>query len=300
LVFIAVPIALITNATRVLLTGIATYRFGAGVIDSWWHDAFGWLTFFAALALLLVANLFIGKLFFKTGPNGKGETSLPALDGLGPRGVEAVKVAALFAALVLGGALINWFQVRTETPVPRRPLDEFPVKFGEAFRPAPDRRFSPATEEVLGATDYIMRDYIAPPRRFNLYVGYYASQRTGATYHSPQHCLPGSGWEISNGAAVEFFSPSGKRIFANRYVVQNGKKRHIMIYWYQGRGRTNGSEYWDKLYTIADSVTKGRSDGAMARVLTPVYAGETDDTAFVAATEFSGIIADSLNEYVPD
>ena len=299
LVILAVPIALVTNATRVLATGLATYLYGEGVTDSWWHDAFGWVTFLVGLVVLFVANSVLRT--FLINPSVAGSEEIDALNCAGrSRTASYTPALILFISLLLSGALINWFQIRAETPIDRRPLAEFPVKLGEGIRPSPDRRFSPATEEVLKATDYVMRDYIEEGRRFNLYIGYYASQRTGATYHSPQNCLPGSGWEMSDGSAVEIVSPAGRRILANRYVVQNGTKRHMMIYWYQGRGRTNASEYSDKLYTIVDSVTLGRSDGSMVRVMTRVYEGENDDMAFNAATKLAGKVADVLPEFIPE
>ena len=65
--------------------------------------------------------------------------------------------------------------------------------------------------ELLKLTDYVMRVYVPTSSEkpqagaFEgqtrqaaapvwLYVGYYGSQRTGATYHSPKNCLPGGGW----------------------------------------------------------------------------------------------------------
>jgi EpsI family protein len=293
----AVPIALITNAARVLITGVATYFYGATVLDSWWHDAFGWLTFLFAFVLLLLANsvarnYVANRHVYPLSDQASSENRLVR--------TSYRHVIVLLAILLTGGILINWLQVRTETAVERSPLEGFPVRLGEAFRPSGDKRFSPATEDVLRASDYVMRDYIDPPRRFNLYIGYYTSQRTGATYHSPQNCLPGSGWVMSDGINVEIMSPGGRRILANRYVVQNSKSRHIMIYWYQGRGRTTASEYWDKLYTVVDSVTRGRSDGSIVRIMTPVYAGENDEIAFNAAKVLSGDVADSLSAFVPD
>ena len=299
LVALSVPIALVTNAARVLITGLATYRYGAGVTESWWHEAFGWLTFLAGLVLLFVANVGLMRLFANSRPTDSVERSASTSTDRLIRASPA-QVGVLFVLLLAGGTLINWFQLRTEAPIDRRPLDEFPIILGEAFRPAADKRFSPATEEVLKATDYVMRDYFARSRRFNLYIGYYASQRTGATYHSPQNCLPGSGWEMSNGSAVEILSPEGRVVKASRYVVTNGNRRSIMIYWYQGRGRTNSSEYWDKFHTIVDSISKGRSDGAMVRVMTPVSVGESDDEAFEVVKNFAGTVADSLSEYVPE
>lgn len=297
LMVLAVPIALITNAARIFFTGFATYLYGSEVLESWWHDAFGWLTFLIAFVILLLANSIARKLVAN-----RHVYSLSDQAGRWNHLARTsyARVIVLLAILLTGGVLINWLQIRTETAVERLPLEEFPVRLGEAFRPSSDKRFSPATEEVLRASDYVFRDYIDPPRRFNLYIGYYTSQRSGATYHSPQNCLPGSGWIMSEGMNVEIMSPEGRRILANRYIVQNSKSRHIMIYWYQGRGRTTASEYWDKLYTVVDSVTRGRSDGSIVRIMTPVYANEDDEIAFNAAKVLSGNVADSLSAFVPD
>lgn len=298
LVLLTVPIALISNAARVLLTGLATYQFGAGVADSWWHDAFGWLTFLIAVLLLLALNVFLAK-FLRNAPPAP-EFQVSKIFNADVKSAPRIQGVVLFLFLLGGGALINWFQMRTEVPIERKALSELPVKLGDAYRPYEDSRFSPATEEVLGATDYIMRDYVLPPRRFNLYVGYYGSKRTGATYHSPQHCLPGSGWEMSDGERIEFSTAAGRQIVANRYIVRNGRTRSVMIYWYQSGGRANASEFWDKVHTIATSISKGRSDGAMIRIMTPIYEMESVADAFEATESFSKTVADSLSEYVPD
>jgi EpsI family protein len=99
-----------------------------------------------------------------------------------------------------------------------------------------------------------------------LYVGYYRSQRTGATYHSPQHCLPGAGWQITELRRVALPGPGGSNVTVNEVIVQKGLSRQLMLYWYQDRGRVVASEYWAKAYMVWDSLTKNRSDGALVRV----------------------------------
>ena len=163
-----------------------------------------------------------------------------------------------------------------------------------------DTRFNAETERILGATDYVLRNYIEPPRKFNLYIGYYETQRTGMTYHSPQNCLPGSGWEMTDGEDIEINTLKGATFNANRYVVQRGDDRQIMIYWYQGRGRVNTSEYSEKIYTVLDSITTGRSDGSMVRVLTPVYTDETDSQAVESAKNFAAAVYDVIPPFVPN
>jgi hypothetical protein len=71
-----------------------------------------------------------------------------------------------------------------------------------------------------------------------------------------------------------------------------------MIYWYQGRGRIEASEYRDKINTVWDSTLRRRSDGAMVRVMTSV--GGDEQSAIKAATDLSAQLADNLSEFVPE
>ncbi|MEP6925633.1 MAG: exosortase C-terminal domain/associated protein EpsI [Pyrinomonadaceae bacterium] len=100
------------------------------------------------------------------------------------------------------------------------------------------------------------------------------------------------------GELVEIKTPAGKTLMVNRYIVQNGNYRAVLIYWYQGRGRATASEYQDKIYTVLDGVLRRRSDGAMVRVMTP--AGDDNAESLKAAVDFSSLIADQITPFVPD
>ncbi|MEJ7619154.1 MAG: exosortase C-terminal domain/associated protein EpsI, partial [Pyrinomonadaceae bacterium] len=114
----------------------------------------------------------------------------------------------------------------------------------------PSERYDKETERVLRADDYLSRLYRSPEGRVtSFYVGYYASQRSGATYHSPLNCLPGSGWTMTDPGRIVIQPIDGATPFvANRYIVQKGRTKQLLIYWYQGRGRAVASEYWGKIY----------------------------------------------------
>jgi EpsI family protein len=205
------------------------------------------------------------------------------------------------ALLILGGAVVNFWAAAGEARVSRRSLSEFPAEVGGWRQSGRDTRFDAATEAVLRADDYVSRDYAAASggRTASLYVGYYATQRTGATYHSPLNCLPGSGWTLNNPSTVEVRPAGGRAPFrANSFVIEHGEDRMLMLYWYQGRGRAVASEYMDKAYTVFDSIRMRRSDGAMVRVLVPFRGSEAE--AASAAAEFAAQVAPSLPAYVPD
>lgn len=211
----------------------------------------------------------------------------------------SMRFALLLVVLLLGGAVVNAWQYLGEVPVQRKQLKDFPHEVGVWEQRGPDQEFDQQTVTILGASDYLMRDYRGLGGiTANFYVGYYASQRTGATYHSPQNCLPGSGWVMTDPGKITI-SPAGQAPFeANRYIVQNGSNKQLLVYWYQGRGRKTASEYWGKIYTVIDSVKMRRSDAAMVRVMVPVGASEA--SALEAATSLSESAASALPEFVPN
>ncbi len=206
----------------------------------------------------------------------------------------------LLTVLLLSGILINIWERAGEARVERRPLRDFPTQLGAWRQAGADQRFDKETESVLRADDYVMRNYALPDGRVaSFYVGYYGTQRNGATYHSPLNCLPGSGWTMSQSGGIRITPGGGAPAFeANRYIVQKGGDRHLLVYWYQGRGRAVASEYWGKIYTVLDSMRRRRSDGAMVRVMTPV--GKSEEAALASVADLAAQVASVLPAYVPD
>lgn len=205
----------------------------------------------------------------------------------------------LIAILLFGGIFINWFESRGEMAVERKSLAELPAQLGEWRQKGNDIRFDEGVEGILRTTDYTMREYLTPGGRIaNIYVGYYASQRTGATYHSPQNCLPGAGWVMTEPEKIDIATAGGETFTANRYIIENGIYKEVMIYWYQGRGHREASEYRDKINTVWDSVSRRRTDGAIVRVMTSV--GDNEQEAVKAAADLSARLAEKLNAYVPE
>lgn len=204
-----------------------------------------------------------------------------------------------FGLLVIGGLLVNAWAFLGEARVDRKQLNGFPKEMARWQQVGGDEQFDEKTMAVLRASDYLLRNYRANDGRvLNFYVGYYASQRDGATYHSPLNCLPGSGWVMSEPDSITI-SPRGRPAFvANKYVIQNGDHKELLIYWYQGRGRALASEYWGKIYTVLDSVQRRRSDGAMVRITTPIESSESD--ALKASVDLAAETSTSLPEFIPD
>jgi len=213
--------------------------------------------------------------------------------------MKGPRFALLVLLLLAGGVVVNAWEFLGETTVQRRQLRDFPKQVGQWQQTGGDEQFDNETMAVLRASDYLLRKYqTADGRLMNFYVGYYSSQRDGATYHSPLNCLPGSGW-VMNEPGKLTITPEGRAPFeANRYVIQNGDHKELLVYWYQGRGRSVASEYWGKVYTVIDSVRLRRSDGAMVRITTPV--GKSEQEALKSTAELAAQVSTRLPEFIPD
>lgn len=211
---------------------------------------------------------------------------------------SSLRFGVLLVLLLVVGFVVNAWSYLGEAHVERKELKDFPQTIGTWERTGNDQILDDETLKVLRASDYLLRDFRKPDGQFaNLYVGYYATQRTGATYHSPLNCLPGSGWQLSEPGKATIALSDGSSFVANKYVIKSGDYKSLMIYWYQGRGRNVASEYWGKVYTVFDSVRLRRSNGALVRVTVPI--GNSEEVAERAAIEFASTASTVLPQFVP-
>jgi EpsI family protein len=205
--------------------------------------------------------------------------------------------AALIAAAIVGAGLYGARAAGPETPVPRAALASLPRTLG-AWSAVTDLPIDARSLEVLRVDDYVNRIYASGGREVNLYVGYWASQRQGDTIHSPQNCLPGSGWQPVESSRTAL-DVDGGTIPINRYVIERSGDRQLAYYWYQGRGRVTASEYANKFWLIVDAALLHRSTGALVRIMAPIAPGDAADAAAVSAAAFVRQIFGRLERYLP-
>jgi EpsI family protein len=210
--------------------------------------------------------------------------------------------------LVLLGATGLLLRSRGQAEVlpARQPLTTFPLEINDwqggvgkwqgAIVQIPDWAL-----EVLGSGEFAERYFRQTPEEpgVDLFMAYFPSQRMGSTMHSPQNCLPGSGWTPVENSRVPL-SISGKTtIIVNRYIVAKGDSRLLVYYWYQEHGRVVASEYWSKFYLVADSIRFNRSDGALVRVSTPIAPNEPVANAETRTHALIASILPILDRYIP-
>lgn len=211
-----------------------------------------------------------------------------------------VRASALFACLV-SAALFMANARESEAPIVRATFASFPMVI-DGWEAVNDPPLEKEILAVLGVDDYLSRAYYRPDgAAVGLYMGFYGSQRQGDTIHSPLNCLPGAGWEpLSEGRKVIANAAGpGHDIEVNRYVVQKGLDRQMVLYWYQAHGRVVASEYKSRLLLIGDAIRLNRTDGSMIRVIAPIPLGSDGADAERLATEFVLSLFPRLTGYIP-
>jgi EpsI family protein len=183
------------------------------------------------------------------------------------------RVLPLTVSLLLSFGLRLWLNSAPVIP-DRQPLANFPRHLGQ-WELANDGSISERLEPVLGADEYILRDYRNPHgETAELFTAYYLVQQAGESMHSPKNCMAGAGWEpIQNGSLSLVTGVAGRPAMVNSFIIAKDGQRFVMLYWYQVQGRMIASEYWLKVYLIWDAVCKRRRDGAVVRIIVPVGPG---------------------------
>jgi EpsI family protein len=214
-----------------------------------------------------------------------------------------IRATVLFATFVGATGFIAHAN-RAESIPPRESFDRFPMQIGQ-WRGTRLPPFEQKILAMLGLDDYVTRAYYDPQQAgLGLYIGYYKSQRQGDSIHSPLNCLPGAGWEPVKSGRLTIPVTEGtatRDVSVNRYVIQKGIERQLVLYWYQSHGRVIASEYWSKLYLIKDAVQLNRTDAALVRVIAPIP-NDVDDGEQRAERQGVGFVKaifPVLGDYLP-
>jgi exosortase D (VPLPA-CTERM-specific) len=310
LVLSVLPLTIFMNSLRIAATGIL-YRFmGASAAEGFFHGFSGWFVFMFALAFLLLEMYVLNKL-----PGAKpGETEERPTDRMvaaqarldnrmGVSGIMRVLAPPQFVVIVLLMAITlaasYGIEFREKIPI-SKPFNQFPMQVGDwsGKRDSIPMKFL----EGLYFSDYLLADYQnRENRQINLYVAYYESQRKAESIHSPETCLPGSGWEFKNAVkkTLALDGTPGKTMTIMAASMENAGRKQMVYYWFAQRGRVNTTLTEVKLYNFWDALTRQRTDGALVRVITPLYPQESAAEAEKRLQEFTSGIVPVLNEFLP-
>ena len=298
LVAAAMPISLVLNALRIALTALASKLFGPRAAQGFSHDFAGWAVFLLSFGLLYGLSLLLARL--PGGPRAAetadpAEAAGPAESPLGRRpGLRFWIAAAVLAAMFFGLA----GRGGQEQPPQSRPFAQFPMHIGP-WTGAP-QALDTETLNTLKLSQYILADYHGPDRaEVNLYVAYYRSQQKGQAIHSPESCLPGTGWTVEEDGVVDA-AVAGAARRVNRSLASKGPSRILTWFWFAQQGRMLTSLPELKLSTFFGALTRRRTDGALVRLSTALGPYEQAAQGDERLRRFLVDVEPSLRAFVPD
>ena len=174
---------------------------------------------------------------------------------------------AATTGLLVGTILVGGMTDRRIPEPLAIPLDRIDANIA-GWREIDQKQLDAQTLRVLDPTAYLSRTYRKGSSQIGLFIAYYAQQRAGESMHSPQHCLPGAGWEIMKRDSVAV-PVADKRVVVNKYRIENLGTKMLMLYWYQSRSRIVASEYRAKILLVRDTALTGHTAGSVVRILLP-------------------------------
>ena len=305
LFLMAAPLTVLMNSFRIGMIAVLVNSYGIGQAEGFLHFFEGWVIFGACIVILFLTAILLQRL--TPSPLSLSETIDLDTDGLATqlrRILTIVPARGLIGAALLSlavGVAFVLAPAHGRQVVDRDTFALFPRDIG-AWSGVTER-LAPDTEAVLGATDYINATYLAPGEStVNLFVAWYASQTEGEGLHSPEVCLPVGGWEVFSIDPTPVSIPGTVYgdFLVNRAVIQKGMSKQLVYYWFEQRGRRMTNDYAAKFSVVWDSLTRGRSDGALVRFVTPISPGETEADADARLQHFMAEALKLLPRFVPE
>ena len=198
--------------------------------------------------------------------------------------------------LLIGTALYAHLGMEWKDIPLQKPFNTFPTQIGKWE--GVETHFNQKVYDILGVDDSLLMDYKSDVSKIpiNLYIGYYKSQRKGDLIHSPQNCMPGAGWNITQDTIQSL--GLNENLKTTKLLIQKGDQKSITLYWFQTGGQYISNEYMQKLALIWNAFLHRRTDGAFIRLIAPI--GEEGEVySLNELNQFATDLIPILNTYLP-
>ncbi|MGE4470307.1 MAG: VPLPA-CTERM-specific exosortase XrtD [Desulfovibrio sp.] len=295
LTLLAIPVTILANALRIAMTGVlvayVSPEFGQGFL----HDFSGWLVYMVSIGLLGAASVLLRP----DSRDGRPRTA----EAAAPRSCHVP--ASIWPRLMVGGVvlLLTWtaghLLLHRQSAPPRETFASFPLRIGDWE----GKRFYLEQKilDQLWADDYVTGNYrnTHTGNSLHLMVSYYGHQTTEHTAHAPTSCLLGGGWDLTSRRTLAPAPKAGRSFPVVQLLLQKPGATVISNFWFQQRGRIITSEWLNKLWLVADSLSMGRSDGALVRVELYLNPDQTPEQGQELLDRFNADLFRELAPHVP-
>ncbi|MCP9440070.1 MAG: VPLPA-CTERM-specific exosortase XrtD, partial [Nitrospira sp.] len=304
----AAPITILMNSVRIALTAVFSEYLSVNLAEGFLHDFEGWVIFFPALGLLLLVNWFVSKITGQRAsafdwalvPEGGFVSSLATQ----PKTIVAAglpTLAATFVVMIGVASLPHVLPQRAVVTPPREPFSMFPLELKDWK--GQHERMDVIYRNALPWSDYLLANFVKPGGPvINVFVPYFPSFYDGSYTHNPSVCLPGNGWVIEQEGIKELPYNQGSEhrlLRINRLIATIEGKRHLVYYWFQHKGQIIADQNAVKPILLWNSLTEGRIDGALVRLVMALDSVPDISAADAAMEGMATTLLDVLPRFVP-
>ncbi len=161
--------------------------------------------------------------------------------------------------------------------------------------------FSPFDQKIVDALeldDYANQSYTKGQDIVSLYIGYYLTTKKVGAAHSPLVCFPGQGWIISD-TEKKIVKAGKNNINCISMVITKGKRKELILYWFQSYDQTTPGTLLQKIYTLWAKFRYNREDNAFVRVSVAIE-NQLKDKAFNTGEKFIKSFYPHFLQYVKE
>ena len=297
LCLLTIPLAVLMNGVRLALTAFLARNYGSWIIEGTYHEILGWFIFIVSIVFMFFMMHIMESKQIKT-ETGENKTVFDIKLSYSLKDIlfthSTLKCSSAIFLIAVSAIFLEYTQNVNHVLPQVKSMKFFPTTISgwEGVR----SEIHPHILDELDVTDYVLADYVDDNGgQINFYVAYYASQAKGKSIHSPESCMRGAGWRFIETGVKKIVGG----IKVNRSILANQNRQLVSYFWFPCRGRnlTNGIEL--KLYNFWDSLTIGRTDGALVRVITDSVDGRTEE-ADKRVLRFLKDVIPVLSTYLPN
>jgi EpsI family protein len=288
-----IPLAILVNLFRIIVTVLMAYQWGPVVLESLFHKLHGTFNFLLSVVSLIVIGAALRKRFAVHDIKAaQGVAAGVANARLATREERRRKGTAVVCLLILllGIGASQAIDSRQVAPYPV--LAKWPESLGSY---AVSTRAWPDVYVDSNAEGSLSRFYTSPGGKpVELFVAYRGFGSNAARLNSPKLFFPEL-WNYVSVNSIQINVGANKPIWANLMVTQKGPSKRLVLYWYQLRGEPFLSELYYRIATLKSIILNSESPMTVVRIATSLEDGERLESAEVRLKEFAPLVYRQLN-----
>jgi len=276
-----IPIAVLTNAFRIGITGILAEKIGPSIAEGFFHGFSGWVMFMVAFCVLFLIGLIL-RLF---PPKGEGFGKTPAQQPIAsppepvPFDLSRSRTTGAFVTSIALLLIVGGLSSSTKALPPitlQGGIKAFPLSFAEWS--GRSRFIEPDIIDASGAEEAFSGFYQkSDGSQVDLYIGYRGTAFLANEnfFHSPTVCLPASGWKEESISTHTIENvPGWGKLKVTQMVVDNMGVRNIVYFWFQTKSRTSHDKNINRFDLAMHAIKRDNTYDLFMRTITTLNQNE--------------------------